>query len=154
MQASRVIRNKYFLLLLRIALGGIFIWASLDKIAKPEAFSTAIRNYMILPMVATNFVAVVLPWIEIVCGVLLIVGFKVRSNAFVLSGLMLIFNVALVIALARGLNISCGCFDVEATEAINGWYLLRDWSLLAAGIVVLVFGRQSPPSVKDAWPKV
>jgi len=135
-------RNPYWLFLLRLALGGVFIVASLDKIAHPAAFALAIRNYQILPNAVSNLFAITLPWIELAAGVLLILGVKCRSNAVILSGLMLVFNVALLLALARGLNINCGCFDVDAKEAINGWYILRDLSLLAIGVLLLAFEQQ------------
>lgn len=139
---ANILRNQYFILLLRLILGGIFIWASIDKIANPDKFATAVRNYLILPMEVTNLVAIILPWVEMMCGILLIVGFKTKSNALVLTGLLFIFNIALLIALARGLDISCGCFDVDSKSTINGWYVLRDWSLLLAGVILVAFGRQ------------
>ena len=135
-------RNPYWLFLLRLALGGVFIVASLDKISHPAAFALAIRNYQILPIAVSNLFAITLPWIELAAGALLILGVKCRSNAAILSGLMFVFNIALVLALVRGLNINCGCFDVDAKEAINGWYILRDLSLLAVGVLLFVFERQ------------
>ena len=61
-------------LALRLVLGGIFIYASLDKIVHPRAFAEIIYNYQILPGSLINLSAVILPWLELFLGLLLISG--------------------------------------------------------------------------------
>lgn len=110
-------------LLSRLVLGGLFIYASLDKIAHPEDFAKIISNYQLLPQFLINIFAVVLPWVEMISGLLLIFGRFTRSAAIVLSGLLLVFMVAIGISTIRGLDVSCGCFSTTYSEP-ESWLVL------------------------------
>jgi len=111
---------------LRIVLGCVFIYASLDKIRHPDFFAEAVYNYQLLPEVAVNLVAIWLPWLELLSGVLLILGLWVRGSVLVLSGLLLVFLGALGINLARGLDIHCGCFTTQSAHTMTVLDLFRD----------------------------
>jgi uncharacterized membrane protein YphA (DoxX/SURF4 family) len=110
----------------RIVLGGIFVYASLDKLRHPEIFAEALYNYQLLPDAAINLVAIWLPWLELLSGGLLILGLLVPGSIMVLSGLMLVFLGALGINLARGLDIHCGCFVTQSTDPMTVFTLFRD----------------------------
>lgn len=107
---NKVLSNKYLLLFLRIILGFVFIYAGAEKISDPSGFSTSISNYRLLPTFIVNFFAIVMPWIEISAGLMLVFGVAVKENAFIINSMLLIFIVAILISLARGLSIDCGCF--------------------------------------------
>ncbi len=107
---NKVLSNKYLLLFLRIILGFVFIYAGAEKISDPSGFSTSISNYRLLPNFIVNFFAIVMPWIEISAGLMLVFGVAVKENAFIINSMLLIFIVAILISLARGLSIDCGCF--------------------------------------------
>lgn len=128
--------------LLRIVLGGIFIYASLDKILHPAAFAEIIYNYQVLPGEIINVSAIVLPWLELVLGILLVFG-KFLPGASVLCALLLAaFWATLLFNLARGLDVHCGCFSTQSTDqAPMVWYVFRDTTFLAIGLalIVLVF---------------
>lgn len=97
----------------QLALGAIFIAASLPKIADPPSFAHMIYNYRILPAGLINISSLVMPWVEIVCGIVLILGVW-RRPALAIIGLMLVvFIIAISINLARGNAIDCGCFNVS-----------------------------------------
>lgn len=114
-------------ILLRIILGVIFLWASYDKILEPESFARVISNYRILPDMLLNSVAFVLPWLEAVCGVMLITGYMVTGAAFIVNLLMMIFILALLISSYRGIDISCGCFSLSSDTSSDIYmYLIRD----------------------------
>jgi putative oxidoreductase len=126
----------------RLAVGLIFIYASMDKLLYPSAFAVAVYNYKILPGSLINLVAITLPWLELVCGILLIVGLFPRAAALILSLLLVVFLLALFISLYRGIDISCGCFTVStAAEKINISYIARDLLVLAMSLQVLCFDR-------------
>ncbi len=97
----------------RIILGVVFVWASFDKLLDPKGFAEIIYNYKILPPQMVNLAAVVLPWIELVCGILLITGFLCRGSALILNCLLIVFIVSLGSALYQGLDIRCGCFTLS-----------------------------------------
>ena len=113
-------------LVLRMVLGCVFIYASLDKIRHPDLFAEAVYNYQLLPEVAVNLVAICLPWLELFSGILLVLGVWMQGSILILSGLMVVFIGALGINLARGLDIYCGCFITQSTDPITILTLLRD----------------------------
>ncbi len=96
---------------LRWLLGGIFIWAALGKIADPQDFLANLYEYrMPLPEVMLRLVAAVLPWLELICGLTLLLGVWQESALGVIMLLMAVFLAATGQAWARGLDIDCGCF--------------------------------------------
>jgi len=96
-----------------IALGLFFVVAALPKLADPPSFAHMIYNYRLAPGSLVNAAALVLPWLELTCGVALILGIWSRSAAAVIGGLLFLFVVAISLNLLRGHAIDCGCFDVR-----------------------------------------
>jgi uncharacterized membrane protein YphA (DoxX/SURF4 family) len=124
--------------LLRVGLGLAFVYASLDKVAHPAAFVALLRNYQLVPEALLNPVAIVLPWMEAVCGAALALGLLRRGAALVVCGLMAVFMAALGLNLARGLDVACGCFSVDPAHSANTTLsLLRDLGLFAVSVLVL-----------------
>lgn len=138
---KQVLFNRYVILSIRVLLGVVFIWASIDKIAHPGGFAEAIYNYRMLPYWAINLMAIVMPWLEMICGIFLILGILWRGAAFMLGVLLAVFIVALSSALIRGLDISCGCFTVDGEEAIALDLLIRD-ILMFLGALIIVINRK------------
>jgi len=136
---------KYLVLLARLLIGGLFVYASVHKILDPASFGQAVRNYQFLPPAWTNLVAIVLPWIEIIAGALLILGFQTKPSALVITGLMAAFLVGLFHAYVIGLDINCGCFshDLGSPGSITPLTLIRDSSLLIVCLFILVADRGS-----------
>jgi len=132
--------NPYASVVFRWAVGLIFIYASADKLLHPSAFAVAVYNYRILPGSFINLVAITLPWLELVCGILLIIGLFPRAAALILSVLLVVFFSALAAAIYRGIDISCGCFTVStAAEKIGISYMVRDLLVLAMSLQILFF---------------
>jgi uncharacterized membrane protein YphA (DoxX/SURF4 family) len=118
---NKLFTQKYFAPLVRIVLGAIFIYASMDKIANMPDFAKVILNYRILPVQLVNLLAIFLPWLEFVLGVFLIIGKFERASLLVYSAMMVVFIIALSQALIRGLDISCGCFSVKPSTTSEVW---------------------------------
>lgn len=132
-----IINSQYTILVFRLILGSIFIYASLDKIAHPEQFARIVYNYKILPHSLINIFAIVMPWVELICAVFLIGGIFVESSSAVLSLLLVSFIVALSVNFLRGLDINCGCFSTDPQGKKEGTILLiRDFILLAIGVQI------------------
>jgi uncharacterized membrane protein YphA (DoxX/SURF4 family) len=145
---------KIPLLIARLILGGIFVYASFDKILHPHEFAEVVYNYQILPDALVNLTAILLPWLELCAGVFLILGLFLRGALFTCNVLLAVFLVALAFNLARGLDIDCGCFSSSAGPSAGGsmiLYLLRDAFLLAMGLFIFfyVLRREHP----DAFPE-
>jgi uncharacterized membrane protein YphA (DoxX/SURF4 family) len=125
----------------RLYLAAIFLFACWHKILQPAAFALDIATYQILPLSLVNPLAIVLPWVELAAGLLLLLGFRTRAAALLVAGMMVMFTVAISIAVAKGLDMSCGCFASQgsAEDPISWRTILRDasWLLLAAYIFIV-----------------
>jgi uncharacterized membrane protein YphA (DoxX/SURF4 family) len=130
--------NKYLLLVVRIVLGLIFIYAGAEKISDPEAFAVSISNYRLLPVVTLNFFAITLPWIELVTGLLILFGIAVKENSSIIFLMLLVFTIAIVISLFRGLSIDCGCFGKGSQ--IGLLKLGENILMLVVSLLLIVFG--------------
>ncbi len=115
----------------RFLLGALFIWASLAKIGNIDGFATDLHHYRALPLVFENVLAMMLPWIEVLAGVALVLNFAPRAGSVILGVMLVVFIVAILSAMVRGLDIACGCFGTsDATR--TGWIaFLRDMVFLA-----------------------
>ncbi|MBU1023354.1 DoxX family membrane protein [bacterium] len=101
--------REFISLVIRLLIGLMFIFASYEKIIKPEGFLKAVVEYNILPDQIAPFFAVVLPWIEMVVGVFLVLGLFIRASGLIIFILMLIFELAIIINLVQGNKLDCGC---------------------------------------------
>ena len=132
--AKRGLENRLYLFS-RIIVGGTFIYASYSKILDPEGFARIDENYRILPAIFINPFALILPWIELFCGILLITGYLIKGSVTTINLMMLVFTVAISINMIRGVDISCGCFSTTMTASKQAYqYLIRDVILLCMGI--------------------
>lgn len=101
--------NKYIQICVRIIVGGVFIYASIDKIGDPITFAKQISNYHIVPFGLENTIAILLPWIEIIAGLFLISGLFIQGANQWISLLLFSFIILMIQAIIRGYNIECGC---------------------------------------------
>jgi len=136
---KKILNNKYLLLIIRLFLGFVFVYAAVTKISEPEGFSQAIYNYKLLPIFLVNILAIILPWIELTAGVLLIFGISVKENSAILNGLLIIFIIAIVISLFRGLDINCGCFGTVDGSKVGLIKILENIGLLILGYLLIKF---------------
>jgi len=132
------LNNKYLLLAYRIFLGAFFIFSSIDKINDPESFAVSIENYRLFPVFIVNVIAITLPWIELVTGLLILMGIRVKENSFIINILLVTFNLLLIIALLRGLDIDCGCFGSAYSQKVGFLKISENFLLLFFGILLQI----------------
>ena len=127
-------------LMCRLFMTGVFVAAAVPKIVQPAEFAYAVHRYDLLPESLVNLVAIVLPWTELIAAVALLVVPRMRdAAALILAGLLVVFVTAMTITLARGLELSCGCFTVDPDADPLGFRtVLRDAGLLLPALVTLV----------------
>ena len=121
----------------QIALGVIFVVASLPKIADPPSFAHMIYNYKIMPWAVINPLALIMPWIELLSGLALILGIWKGTARTIIAAMLLVFIFAISVNLIRGNPIDCGCFDVSAANKTTAeryadmrFVILRDIGML------------------------
>ncbi|MCA1960862.1 MAG: DoxX family membrane protein [Desulfomonile sp.] len=137
---------KFYVLIARVIIGGLFVLASIHKIVDPAGFAMAIRNYMLVPAAWSNLLALVVPWIELGAGVLLILGIQTKPCALLTTGMLGIFLAALIYVYTIGLDINCGCFTSAASSAgrVGPYHLVRDTLLFLISLSILVADRDEP----------
>ncbi len=135
---KKILTHPYLSLIFRLYLGGLFIYAGMYKINYTSEFAESIASYQIVPYWAVNLVAVGLPWIELICGTLLLLGIRSRSAAALVGFFLLLFTTGIAVGLMRDAPISCGCFRTLG-EKIGWWTLARDiiWVLIALHVLFL-----------------
>jgi putative oxidoreductase len=151
--------HPYLLLAARLFLAAVFIYAAVEKIGRPLAFADEIHTYSIVDYgVPLYTMAVVLPWLELLCGLSLVTGVYLRGSALVLVALNAMFLVVVAKRTAAVVEsgspfakvfFDCGC-GFGATYAWKK--LLEDtvFFVLSAVLLfapahrfVLSFGRRS-----------
>ena len=114
----------------RLVIGVVFFVAGALKVGDPAKFQQDILNYHLVPHVVAAAMAVYLPWLEMICAVALVLR-KCYSGALaILSGLMVIFFIAYLQAIVRGINLSCGCFGKFFEDAPSWIIITRDMFFL------------------------
>jgi len=125
--------------LLRLMLGGVFLWAGMVKIQNSQDFADSIETFKVVPPEALNLIALGVPPLEIIVGLMLIAGWAKRLGAFSAVVLLAIFCLLALQALIRGLPVDCGCFGSGEVSGTSSWVLLaRDIALLIASAFVYI----------------
>lgn len=129
--------RELFSLVARLFLGGVLLWAGAVKVGKPLTSERAVQAFEVFPQALAGWIGLALPFVEIVLGLLLVLGLFTRPVAAVSTLLMLAFVVGIAQAWARGLTIDCGCFggggQVAAGETTYAQDIARDLLFAAAG---------------------
>ncbi|MCE5299693.1 MAG: DoxX family membrane protein [Spirochaetia bacterium] len=137
------LRHPITLAFFKLLLGMLFILSSISKIENPAKFADAIEAYKIVPGAFVWPMVYTMPWIQIIAGACLILDIFAQSASFVISGLLVVYIIAISQAWARGFEMECGCFDlIEALEDKVGWRsIVRDLVLLGMSGCVFLFDR-------------
>src|SRR5260370_20865086 len=126
-----------------LIVAGIFIYAGAIKALDPVQFANDIDNYKILPWPISVALALYLPWLEIFCGVALIVRLLYRGALSILTALILVFTLATIAAKIRGLDITCGCFGHASQNWSFPAHLATNLAILTALVVLWISSRSA-----------
>jgi putative oxidoreductase len=129
-----------------IAVGGLFIYAGVLKVIDPISFGIDIDNYKILPWSFSVLLAFYLPWLEISCGIAVIFRRFYLGGLSILTALISIFIAASVVAKARGIDITCGCFGHASKYLSFAGHLALDFVIFGALVALLFSSRSSEPT--------
>ncbi|HEY3323770.1 MAG TPA: MauE/DoxX family redox-associated membrane protein [Planctomycetota bacterium] len=136
-------------LLARVGLAAFFLFAGITKVVSPEDFARSIYQFRILPDVLINPLAVVLPWVECVAGICLLVPRWQDAAAALVALMSLVFAVAVVSLLWRGIRVSCGCFGGLSQSPANWGHVAFDASLAIVAIWTWWRGVYRHPGAPD-----
>jgi putative oxidoreductase len=134
--------NKIIQLICQIILGFIFVYAAVGKIIYPGIFENAIKSYSNVPVKFTKIFVYAIPFVELIFGIFLLVGYFVRTSAIILSSFLVLFIILLIYAEIKGLNVDCGCFvkfssESEIINKSNLELIIRDIMFLIPGIIII-----------------
>ncbi len=84
-------------------------------------------------------IATLLPWIELLCGFAALFGVLLQGSSLLLSTMLAVFTLAVLSALLKGLDISCGCFTQDPAAGHIGWLKVAENTSLFALTLFLYF---------------
>jgi len=139
----------------RLVLGGIFVYAGFSKLLMPNThlwpmfvlkfslsmnislFAQQVESYKMISPAASQIVAHTLPFVEIVLGALLLIGWRLRIWATAITLVMAGFLGVVTRAYLLHMDINCGCFGTP--EKLTGMTVLRDSLFLLLALLMTVF---------------
>ena len=130
-----LLRHRAVVRSAQLAVGIVLAWAALAKLGDIPGLARDVHHYRLMPLAGENLLAIALPWIELAAAVSLLLGIRPRAGSLVAAGLMVIVTAAVALALARGLNIECGCFGTVGAERVGIAKLFENLTILTAAVV-------------------
>jgi uncharacterized membrane protein YphA (DoxX/SURF4 family) len=127
---------NWVVLVLRIALGAIFLIAGGAKVGHADQFAAQIAGFRLLPQPLVAPLAVALPYLEILLGGYLVVGLFTRTAAWFAVALLAVFDLAVASAVVRGMTVSCGCFGPNDTTVTTWAEVARDAVFVLLAVIV------------------
>jgi uncharacterized membrane protein YphA (DoxX/SURF4 family) len=158
MQSSPFNFRRLVIWIGRLLLGGIFVYAGYAKLVYPNhnlwpyfmlkfsistnlsTFAFQVESYKVLGAEGASLVAHTLPFVEIVLGLLLLIGWKFRIWAAIVTAILAGFLTLVTRAYLLHMEINCGCFGTP--EPLTGVTVLRDSALVALAVVMTVLAFQ------------
>lgn len=132
------------LLAASLILGAVFLMSAVPKLAAPRRFANDVQQYGILPRPLASAFGYALPYAELAAAALLVTGFYTEWAALGVAVMLVVFMVAVGVAMVRKLNLSCGCFGLLYRERVGWSTQVRDGILLALALFILVADTGGP----------
>jgi uncharacterized membrane protein YphA (DoxX/SURF4 family) len=138
--------GQWVALVLRLGLAAVWLVAGFAKITDLSGSVRSVYAFKILPYGLSQVVGAAQPMLEILLGLLLVVGLAVRLVAAISSVLLVVYIGGIISVWARGLRIDCGCFSSGGALAAGqnpsyGWDILRDTGLLVLALLIVLWPR-------------
>jgi putative oxidoreductase len=123
----------------RIILAGIFLYSGYIKVKAPLEFAASLSAYQLFPAKLIFPMADYFPWVEILLGIILLIGWKIRFVSLAAAGLLSFFIIILAITYFRGIEADCGCFG--SGDRISPLTLARDFMFLLPALFLIIEPR-------------
>ena len=155
MQSSPLNYRRAIIWIGRLVLGGIFVYAGFSKLLMPNthlwpmfvlkfsismnisSFAQQVESYKLISPEASQVVAHTLPFVEIVLGLLLLIGWRLRIWATAITAIMVGFLAVVTRAYLLNMDINCGCFGTP--EKLTGMTVVRDGVFTALALLMTIF---------------
>lgn len=134
--------SEILFLVSRFILATVFIIAGIEKVSDLISFSSILHNYRIFPYWSINFIAVSLPWVELINGILLLYGYKKKEIAAIFGIILLFFILLIFISILRGLDINCGCFGTIGSVKIGYVKIYENTFLFLLALQIFFFTKK------------
>jgi uncharacterized membrane protein YphA (DoxX/SURF4 family) len=139
----------------RLVLGGVFVYAGFSKLLLPNthlwpmfvlkfslsmnlsSFAQQVESYKMISREASQLVAHTLPFVEIVLGLLLLIGWRLRIWSTTITVIMVGFLAAVTRAYLLHMDIDCGCFGTP--ERLTGMTVVRDAVFTGLALLMTIF---------------
>jgi putative oxidoreductase len=137
---TRVYRGA--LLAIRLILGTLFVISAALKLSSPADFAQSILNYRIFGIILSHWGAVMIPALEAIVGIMLLTGFWLKETLILTVSLYLIFDIMILQAFFRELDVACGCFNPLDTTPIDIYKLTENFVLTILAILsIFLYGK-------------
>src|SRR5512139_3973830 len=132
-----VVANRHVILVFRLILAAFFLVSSYGKLVDIERYSVdAVYNFGILPMFLARPFGLIMPFVELLCGLGLLFGVMTRLSAFGISLMSLSFFIAKAIVLSQGRSIECGCFGA-VIDTLASVTIFMDIPMMVLALVIM-----------------
>ena len=128
--------GAWVVLVLRLAIGGIFIVAGASKVGNAAQFAAQIAGFRLLPETLVAPLAVMLPYWEMLLGALVMLGLFTRVAAWFAVVLLALFDAAIASAVVRGMTVSCGCFGPNDATVTTWAEVARDGIFVVLALII------------------
>lgn len=135
---------SFLVLVARLILGAVFLMSAVPKLAAPRQFASDVQQYGILPRPLASAFGYALPYVELTTAALLLTGFYTDWAALGVAVMLVVFMVAVGVAMVRKLNLSCSCFGLLYRERVGWSTQVRDGILLTMALFILVADTGGP----------
>jgi putative oxidoreductase len=127
---GRILSGSALNFLLRLIIGGLFVYAAWHKVLEPAGFAMSVRGYKIIPFALSNLFALSVAWTELIAGAMLILGIFTRKAAGAIAVLLTLFIIAITTVIVKGMVVDCGCFGSEGGSSTSWLLVIRNLGLL------------------------
>ena len=131
-------------LVARLALAAVFVWAAVPKLLEPASFAESVSNYHLLPESLVGVAAALVPAMELVIAAALVAGWGARGAGVAAAAMLSVFTVGMIQAMARGIDLECGCFGGAAKMEVGWGTVLRNTALIALAVAVVAIELPRP----------
>jgi putative oxidoreductase len=125
--------------LCRIFIAVVFIYSGYIKVQGTLQFAVALTGYKLIPDQFILPIATYFPWVEIILGIGILIGWKIRYFAAGASALLFFFIAILTVTYFRGIEASCGCFSFD--DPITPLTILRDGLIILPAVYLFLESR-------------